>query len=78
MYNWLRAHFARRAPKGNPVPSKLTIDEIDSTIRGLTTIYDWRLQHGNLKGAGLILEEIDKLKEQRATLTKTPIPAITW
>lgn len=78
MFDWRSLLTGRRTPKSDPVPPQLTIEEIDSQIRGLQMMADLREEHRNWRGAKICCEEIIKLREQRAKLLETPIPTITW
>lgn len=78
MFDWRSLLTGRRTPKSDPVPPQLTIEEIDSQIRGLQMMADLREEHRNWRGARICYREIDQLNKQKAALLETPPPAITW
>lgn len=75
MLNRLRRLIGLSAPQSDPVLVQLTIEEIDSQIRGLRMMCDLREEHGNWRGARICANEIRRLEEERATLIEPPI---TW
>lgn len=77
MYHWLRRLITRTPRESHPVCDTLTIEEIDSKIRGLRMLHDLRRQHRNWSGANACLKEIIRLRTQRAALEEDVEHVIT-
>lgn len=81
MYHWLRRLIGCHSRQSVPVRPDLTLEEIDSKIRGLQMVYELRRQHRNWSGANKCLKEIIRLRIQRAAFDEdehvTIIP-IVW
>lgn len=80
MYHWLCRLIGRPPRPSTPVRPDLTIEEIDTKIRGLRMLHDLRYQHRNWSGANACLKEIIRLRTQRAALEEDEhvIIPIVW
>ncbi|MNC31322.1 hypothetical protein D3C75_796390 [compost metagenome] len=80
MYHWLRRLIGCAPRPSCDVCDPLTMEEIDSKIRGLRMLHDLRYQHRNWSGANACLKEIIRLRTQRAALEEDEhvIAPIVW